>query len=302
VTQPSIRLPSFAKINWGLQILGKRADGYHEIRTTLQTISLHDDLYFERRQDGEISLSCDDPEIPAGADNLIVRAAHALQESYSIDDGALVRLHKRIPTKAGLGGASSNAAVTLLALNKLWNLAAGRSDLVKIAARLGADVPFFLHGGCALATGIGTSITELPDEETRPVILIYPRASVSTADAYQAFNSDALTSNNSIPILSGSLADVGFQEFKTSSSRELQNDFETVIFDMEPEIQRVKSALLRAGAQAALLAGSGSTVFGIFSNQQARQRALNEIQLETGWRVFDCVTVSRNEYERALSL
>ncbi len=302
VTQPSIRLPSFAKINWSLQILGKRADGYHEIRTTLQTVSLHDDLYFERRHDGEISLSCDEPEIPAGTDNLIVRAAHALKNSYSIAEGAFIRLHKRIPSKAGLGGASSNAAVTLLALNRLWNLEASRSDLAGIAARLGADVPFFLHGGCALATGIGTDITELPDDATRHLIVIHPRASVATAEAYKAFNSDALTSNKPIPILSGSLAAEGFREFKPSTSRELKNDFESVIFDMEPEIERARSALLMAGTQTALLAGSGSSVFGIVADQEARQRALKEIQLETGWRVFDCVTVSRIEYERALSL
>jgi 4-diphosphocytidyl-2-C-methyl-D-erythritol kinase len=302
VNQPSIRLPSFAKINWSLQIQGKRADGYHEVRTTLQTISLHDDLHFEYREDSGIALSCDDPEIPTGSGNLVVRAAQAIEDRYSVDAGVHIYLEKRIPTKAGLGGASSNAAVTLLALPRLWNLEAGTEDLAKIASTLGADVPFFLLGGCASATGTGATVTQLPDDENRYVIIIHPRASISTADAYKALNSPALTSNNSIPILSSSPDRANSGESKPWSVRELKNDFESLIFDMEPEIARAKSALLAAGAQGALLAGSGSSVFGIFANREAQQRALNEIQIEPGWRVFECVTVSRIEYVRALSL
>ena len=302
MNQPSIRLPSFAKINWSLQILGKRPDGYHEVRTTLQTISLHDDLLFELSADGAISLSCDDPQIPNGTENLIVRAAQALKDRYQVRDGARIHLHKSIPTRAGLGGASSNAAVSLLALNRLWKLEASVEELAKIAGRLGADVPFFLLGGCALGTGTGAAVATLPDGETQHLIVIHPRASVSTADAYKALNSPALTSNNPIPILSSSPEAANSSESKLWSLRELKNDFESVIFDMEPEIERAKSSLLEAGAQGALLAGSGSSVFGIFADREAQQRALNEIQVEAGWRVFACATVSRIEYARALSL
>ena len=302
MNHPAIRLPSFAKINLSLRVLGKRPDGYHEISTTLQTISLHDDLLFERNVGSDISLSCDGPDIPLGADNLIQRAAHALKERYSIDVGARIRLHKRIPTKAGLGGGSSNAAVTLLALNRLWQIGAGTEDLDVLAATLGADVPFFLHGGSAMASGIGTEITQIPDADITYLIVLHPRASVPTAEAYKALKSPALTSNNPIPILPGSPRGTDFSNLQPSSGRPLQNDFESAIFDMEPEIKRAKSALIMAGAQSALLAGSGSSVFGIFSDRDTQQRALNEIQLEPGWRVFDCVTVSRLEYARALSL
>lgn len=302
MNQPSIRLPSFAKINWSLQILGKRTDGYHEIRTTLQTISLQDDLHFERRDDGIISLSCDDPEIPYGRDNLMVRAAHALKDRYSVNDGVYIHLQKKIPTKAGLGGASSNAAVTLLALAQLWHVEASAEDLAQLAGSLGTDVPFFLFGGCASATGTGTNVTRLPDEEVKHLIVVHPRASISTAEAYKVLKSPALTSNIPIPILSSSPGQENSRSSVPGELRELRNDFESVIFDMEPEIERAKSALLMAGAQGALLAGSGSSVFGIFSDRKAQQGALNEIQLEAGWRVFDCVTVSRIEYARALSL
>lgn len=302
MNQPSIRLPSFAKINWSLQILGKRPDGYHEVRTTLQTISLHDDLHFEHSPEQDISLCCDDPQIPNGSENLIVRAAEALRDRCQVTNGARIHLHKSIPAQAGLGGGSSNAAVTLLALKRLWNVAVSSEELAKIAASLGSDVPFFLSGGSALATGIGTVVTKLPDAENTQLIVIHPRASVSTADAYKALSSPALTSNNPIPILSSSLDEANSRERKLSSQRELKNDFESVIFDIEPEIERAKMSLLAAGAQGALLAGSGSSVFGIFANREAQQRALNEIKVEPGWRVFACATVSRIEYARALSL
>ena len=303
MNQPSIRLPSFAKINWSLRVLGRRPDGYHEISTTLQTISLHDDLLFERNDSGEISFWCDDPNIPIGEDNLVVRAARSLKERYSLAAvGVDIRLHKRIPTKAGLGGGSSNAAVTLLALNRLWQIAAAVPDLATIAGNIGADVPFFLFGGSAVATGTGTTLSELPDDDVTYLIALHPRASISTAEAYKALNSPSLTSNNPIPILAGS-PQAGHSYKSTSAAvRALQNDFESVVFEMEPEIKRAKAALTRAGAENALLTGSGSSVFGIFSNRETQQRAVNEIQLEPGWRIFDCVTVSRFEYDRALGL
>lgn len=297
MNHPSLSLPSFAKVNWSLQILGKRPDGYHEIQTILQTISIHDDLTFERREGEGITLSCDDPEIPTGEENLVVRAAQGLAKRFAVSYGVDIQLVKRIPTRGGLGGGSSNAAVTLLALTRLWNLDITAEQLAEIASSLGADVPFFLRGGCAVAKGIGTNLKSLPDGETRHLIVIHPQVSIATADAYNALNSPALTSNIPIPILSRSFDEAT----PPDSSRALTNDFEPVIFDMEPEIERAKLALLQAGARGALLAGSGSSVFGIFADRAAQQRALNELQLEVGWRVFDCVTVSRIEYFRALS-
>jgi 4-diphosphocytidyl-2-C-methyl-D-erythritol kinase len=303
VTQTSFSLPSFAKINWSLQILSRRPDGYHEVSTLLQTISLHDELHFELADD-DIWLSCDDPDIPTDGQNLIVRAALALKTAYHVEQGMRVRLEKRIPAKAGLGGASSNAAITLLALAHLWRLETSAAELLQIAASLGADVPFFLLGGCAAATGTGTTVSALPEntgESPRHLIVITPNANVSTAEAYAAFSSSALTTSGSDPILSSSQ-----NEAKKSDSQlwppkdSLKNDFESVIFDIEPEIRRTKETLLQAGALGALLAGSGSSVFGIFAGQEDQQRALGEIKLETGWRIFPCVTVSRNEYLRAL--
>jgi 4-diphosphocytidyl-2-C-methyl-D-erythritol kinase len=302
VNQTFLSLPSFAKINWSLRILGKRPDGYHEVRTVLQTISLHDDLHFEVSGDGAVALSCDQPDIPTDAQNLIVRTAQLLKQSYAVDKGARILLEKRIPTRAGLGGASSNAAVSLLALAHLWQISATPQELLEIATSLGADVPFFLSGGCALATGIGAAISSLTDSELRHLVVITPKATVATAEAYATVSSSALTTMNTDPILSSLHQGANFRGSAPWPLYDnLSNDFESVIFDIEPEIRRAKEALLQAGALGALLAGSGSSVFGIFADQEAQRRAITEIKREAGWRIFPCVTLSRNEYHREIA-
>jgi 4-diphosphocytidyl-2-C-methyl-D-erythritol kinase len=304
VNQPSLSLPSFAKINWSLEIRGKRPDGYHEVKTLLQTISLHDELHFEVSEDRGVSLSCDNPDVPTGSDNLIVRAAHALQERFEVEKGVRIRLEKRIPIKAGLGGASSNAAVTLLALSRLWQVKPVAGELWEIAAKLGADVPFFLLGGCVQATGTGTTLSPLASAREpvqRHLIVITPNTGILTAAAYNALDSRALTTKNVNPILSVSQSEANSGDSQPWPLEDsLKNDFESVIFDIEPETRRTKETLLQAGALGALLAGSGSSVFGIFASEEDQQRAANEIQLEAGWRIFPCVTVSQIEYLRAV--
>ena len=301
VSTPLFTLPSFAKINCSLRILGKRPDGYHEIRTVLQTVSLHDTLRFATVADSEILLSCDDPLIPADQNNLIVRAAIALRDRYGVRAGAHIHLEKRIPVQGGLGGGSSNAAVTLLGLAHLWKIRTRMPELGKLAAGLGSDVPFFLSGGRALGTGTGTIISSLPDLPPQDLLIVTPNTTVATAEAYKALSSAALTTRNSDPILAISRGSTNSSDWdQWPVTEDLENDFEQVIFDIEPEIGRVKNSLLQAGARSALLAGSGSSVFGIFDNREAQQRALEQIRAESGWRVFPCATLSREEYIRAM--
>jgi 4-diphosphocytidyl-2-C-methyl-D-erythritol kinase len=288
-----LKLPSFAKINWTLRIVGRRPDGYHEVATLLQTVSLCDELAFDSSED-DLSVSCDDPVVPVDNSNLVLKAALALPKRKS----ARIKLKKKIPTKAGLGGGSSNAAVTLLALNRLWRLGLGERDLRQIGSGLGADVPFFLSGGTALATGVGTDLLEVDDLERQHLIIITPNAAVSTATAYAALKAPSLTTTDSLSILSSSFTEPFYGD---SSQWPLHNDFEGVIFEMEPEIRRVKLSLLDAGARNALLAGSGSSVFGIFTDEAARDRALGNLRCEAGWRVFPCHTLSRSEYCQAIS-
>jgi 4-diphosphocytidyl-2-C-methyl-D-erythritol kinase len=297
VSDSSLTLPSYAKINWGLRIIGKRPDGFHEVNTTLQTVSLHDDLMFSLRDDDELVLQCDVASIPTDATNLIIRAAAALNNRAKVRLGADISLTKRIPAKGGLGGASSNAALTLLALNQLWQLELDGSELNRIARELGSDVPFFLIGGSALGSGTGAEISTLPDVTKAYLIIITPNAEVSTAAAYAALNAASLTTQRSVSILSSSFAEPGFSDCDPSA---LNNDFEGVIFEIEPEIRRAKLALLESGAQGGLLAGSGSSVFGIFANVGERERALAALKCEQGWRVFSCETISRNEYSKSL--
>lgn len=295
-----LSLPSFAKINWGLRILGKRPDNFHEVRTTLQTISLQDQLNFDLSEDRQVELSCNDPEIPKGEQNLIVRAAHALQDAYSIRKGARIQLEKNIPVQAGLGGGSSNAAVALLALTRLWQIKAGANELIEIAGRLGADVPFFLFGGCMLATGTGTTLSSLPDYGVFNLIIIAPGVGVATRNAYESLQSAALTSDTSEFILSSSQKAVNSGDSFPWLRNDFENDFEPVLFDIYPEIRHAKEVLIASGATAALLTGSGSSVFGVFADQKSQQQALEKIKGEAGWRIIPCVTVSRNEYRRAI--
>ena len=295
-----LSFPSFAKINWGLRILGKRTDNFHEVRTTVQTVSLHDQLNFELSEEQHVVLSCNDPEIPKGEQNLIVRAALALQDRYSISNGARIQLEKNIPVQAGLGGGSSNAAIALLALARLWHIEAGANELVEIAARLGADVPFFLFGGRMLATGTGTTLSSLSDYDALNLIIIAPSVKVSTRNAYESAQAAALTSDTAEFILSSSQKRVNLGNSLPWLRGDFENDFEPVIFDIYPEIGRAKEVLIAGGATAALLTGSGSSVFGIFTDHKSQQQALEKIQPEAGWQIIPCVTVSRNEYRHAI--
>lgn len=291
-----------------MRVLGKRADGYHEVTTILQTISLKDEIEFERTNDGIIHLTCNDQNIPTDDRNLVIRAANALRQRYHVTSGARIHLEKRIPTQAGLGGGSSNAAIALVALVHLWAIQPDKIELLEIATALGADVPFFLYGGCAQGTGTGATIVPLGNGQKSPLkslIVITPNASVSTAAAYAALNLPALTTPSVEPILSSSQNVSNFDKWYSCSTGslsldDLQNDFETVIFDIEPEIRRAKDTLSDAGALGVLLAGSGSSVFGIFAAEEDQQRAIEMIDAGNGWRIFPCVTLSRDEYRQEI--
>jgi len=289
----TLTLQAFAKINPSLRVLGKRADGYHELDTIFQTVSLHDTIKFTATDNPAIVASCDDLSLWMGDTNLVTRAAKALGDRFSPKRGARIHLQKRIPVQAGLGGGSSDAAITLIGLTHLWELPATKDELISIASALGADVPFFFFGGTARGKGIGNEIEALPDATDTFFLIVKPNANINTADAYKALDGRSLTSKVDETILSSSNAR---EFFDSSSFASLHNDFEMFAFALEPEIERAKTALLKAGAVGATLAGSGSAVFGIFDSEEAQRRAIQAIELETGWRVFPCKTVGRSTY------
>jgi 4-diphosphocytidyl-2-C-methyl-D-erythritol kinase len=297
VSDTSFTLPSFAKINWVLRVLGLRPDGFHELRTIFQTITLHDKLKFTARADDQLQLTCDSPDIPVDESNLILRAAIALRDQYGARKGASIHLEKVIPVEGGLGGGSSNAAIALLGLSNLWEIKTNKQELTEIGASLGADVPFFLTGGTALGMGLGTDVQPMDEVMAAHLLIVKPHSKVSTAQAYKSLNAPALTKADSDTILSISCADEQFTDFHPDT---LHNDFEPVVFHLKPEIERVKDTLLRAGARSALLAGSGSSVFGVFEGSEGRRRAIEILEKDSGWRLFPCATLSRTAYMEAL--
>ena len=289
-----LSLPSYAKVNLSLRVLGRRADGFHDVVTILQTISLHDALTFEPLDKG-IELSCEDSNVPLDETNLIIRAAIALQHEFRTGVGARIDLKKQIPIGGGLGGGSSNAAATLIGLSRLWSLDVSFERLCRIASGLGSDVPFFLHGGTALAVGTGTAITQMPDVDLGPMIVVAPNVKVSTREAYEALEAVSLTTGDSERILLNYHIDM-------VEPLEAGNDFEKTVFAAFPEIASVKATLLEFGAKEALMSGSGASVFGIFENKETRQTALEALGERTDWRSFAVAAVSRTEYREKLGL
>lgn len=290
-------LPSFAKINLHLRVLGRRPDGYHDLLTVFQTVSLHDTLKFEENDD--LVLECDIPTLAVGDENIIVRAAHALQKHTGTKKGARMGLRKKIPSPGGLGGGSSNAAAALIGLSRLWSVHPGSSALRDIAAGLGADVPFFLHGGTVLGKGKGDELSRVRDFRAEHILIVTPPIDVSTAEAYETLDSQGLTSNRSNLTLNVCRNDAAVIDLTSTS---FENDFENVIFDGYPEIARVKSRLFNLGARQALMCGSGASVFGIFEKEETRQAAIKALDNEVNWRKFAVATISRDEYRDALRI
>ena len=290
-------IPSFAKINWFLRVLGKREDGFHELCTAFQTVSLADYLTFSERE--EIVLTCDDKRIPTDETNLIVKAAKFLREKLNVKKGALIHLEKNIPAPGGLGGGSSNAAVALLGLVKLWKIKIYAGDLLEIGKILGSDVPFFFYGGTALGTGTGTEIFPLPDFEEKHILIVTPSVDVSTAKAFASLNAACLTNKSSKSILP--ICREFADSFNLRQSN-LINDFETTIFELEPEIELIKRKLLDLGGKRALLSGSGASVFAIFDSEKLMRLAFEQIKSETNWRVFSVQTISRSVYKDSLKV
>ena len=288
-------LPSFAKINLHLQIIGKRIDRYHDVCTVFQTISLHDTLTFA--SDSEIRMTCGDETIPADSRNLVVRAASELREKYRIDCGVRIHLEKRIPAPGGLGGGSSNAATTLLALRKLWNIDASVDEIHQLAERLGSDVPFFLYGGTALGMGRGEIVEPIDDFVENYMLVVTPDVAVATREAFKRLSAHPLTKQESKRRLQICRFDLESADFKYTA---FKNDFEITVFAAYPEVERVKNTLLDLGADRAMLSGSGGSVFAIFDKEETRQTALKALDREVNWRKFAVATISRDKYREAL--
>lgn len=291
----SFELPSFAKINWFLKVFGKRGDGFHEICTAFQTISLHDTIGFESAPD--LTVSSSDPALPSGEGNLAFEAISLLRAKTGCDRGANISIEKRIPFPGGLGGGSSNAATALLGYCLLCGIEPVDGMLVEIASELGSDVPFFLVGGTALGTGRGTDIEPLPDSPPRPLLVCTPDIDVPTPKAYELLGRDRLTSGSAETnlIVCRELADK-----PVSGKQGLVNDFEEAVYKLAPQTRVLREKLEESGALEARLSGSGASVFGIFDNDEERRRARSGLSEFDGLRVSSAETISRPEFRNAL--
>ena len=267
-----------AKINLFLRVLRKRADGYHDIVSLMQKITLYDELIFSPIPTG-IVLNCPGSDLPTSEDNLVFRAAQSIFAYANYPSGVEIKLTKKIPLAAGLGGGSSDAATTLIALNKICSLNLKKNELMKLGAKIGADVPFFVFGNNALASGIGDKLKILQDLPKINLVLIKPQFELSTKMVYENLNLRLTTGKNnySIPRFL-KMGDI---------IRELHNDLESVSLEMHPELADLKQMLLRHGALGALMSGSGPTVFGIFRDGKEAKNILEVVKKE----VSDSCTV-----------
>lgn len=291
----SVRVPAYAKVNLRLDVLGRRADGYHELRTIFQAISLHDTLVLETKREPGIDLRiAGNPELSGepAQDNLVYRAVHQLVRDMGLDHGVRAVLTKRIPVGRGLGGGSGDAAAALVGLLRLTGKRIEPARLLEIASSLGADVPFFLHGGRALGIGRGDEIYSLPDVPRRHVLVISPHEiAVPTKDAYQ-WLSEELTNH------AGATKLMRFCALCWSpQGGALSNDFEAAVFPRYPRLAAIKRELLQQGAAEASLAGSGSAVFGVYQHPAKARRAARAFPKD---QVFLCSTLSRAEYRRKM--
>ena len=289
-----IRIPAFAKVNLRLDILGKRPDTYHELRTIFQTISLHDELKLRSSKASGIRLTIQGNEVLSlepVRKNLVYAAVDALRREFGVRSGVEINLRKNIPAGRGLGGGSSDAAAALLGYLRLTRRTIPAPRLMEIATSLGADVPFFLFGGRALGIGRGDEIYPLPDVPKLALLVVSPHdIHVPTSDAYRWLKAPALTKNRATPKL---------WEFCalcwSAQGSGLSNDFEGPVFRRHPRLAQIKRALLQRGAAEASLAGSGSAVFGVFPSPALARRAAVGFQDE---HTFVCETVSRDRYLR----
>lgn len=287
-------LRAHAKINLDLRVLGMRSDGFHELRTVFQALSLHDTIACIPRP-GRFAIECTAAGVPLDESNLIWRAADALWRALRRSGPArdvVVRLEKRIPLQAGLGGGSADAAATLLGLARVWRLPIRPAQLTDVAAALGADVPFFLAGGTALGLGRGDEIYPLADLPRHWIVLLVPGFGVSTSEAYGWYDAERELARGPVQrepqFVPGPWP---------SRAAQMINDLEAPIARHHPEIDQMKAALRRAGAAAAAMSGSGSSVFGLFQKRGDALAAVESLS-GSGWRVLLTESLGRGDYAR----
>ena len=271
-----MRLRAMAKINLALDVLGRRPDGYHDVRMIMQTVTMYDDIELLKKPESGIELSTSVPYVPADERNLAYRAAQILMDEFGVKEGLRIRLHKFIPVSAGLAGGSTDAAAVLVGVNSMFHLGLSAEDLMKRGAALGADVPFCVMRGTALAEGIGEKLTRLPPVPECSVLIAKPGISVSTRAAYEALRENEITSR---PDIDGMITSIRNGDLYGVASR-MENVFQPGIAEMHPVIKELITQIEENGAIKAVMSGSGPTVFGIFDDKKKAEQAAHILRQE----------------------
>ncbi len=264
-----MRLRALAKINLGLDILGKRDDGYHEVRMIMQTIQMYDVLELHRSKTPGISLVTNLPFVPSDERNLVYKAAKLLMDEFHVEEGISMKLDKSIPVAAGMAGGSSDAAAAFVGVNRLFNLGLSERELMERAVKVGADVPYCVMRGTALAEGIGEKLTWIPQVPKCYILVGKPGVNVSTKMAYENLHLDEIKER---PDIDGMIQDITNGDLYAMVSK-MGNVFEPGIIGRYPVIQEIKDLMEANGALKAMMSGSGPTVFGIFDDAEKMEKA-----------------------------
>lgn len=259
---------AYAKINLGLDVLGKRADGYHELKMIMQTINLYDQLTFRKTNEPGVTLNVNLSTLPCNENNLVVKAARAMIDAYQIQQGVQISLAKHIPIAAGMAGGSADAAATLKGMNELFDCGATADELMKLGVKLGADIPYCILEGTALSEGIGEILTPLPAMPSCHILIVKPNINVSTKYVYQNLHLDNSTIH---PDVDGMVTAIEHGDLSGIISR-LGNVLETVTVPKYPKVAEIKKEMIRLGALGTLMSGSGPTVFGVFKSYSIAKR------------------------------
>ncbi len=271
-----IHLKALAKINLGLDVLRRREDGYHEVRMIMQTIRLSDDLEIRRMKEGGIQVRTNLYYLPTNENNLVYQAAKLLMEEFDIREGLSIQLKKRIPVAAGMAGGSADAAATLWGLNRMYRLRLSRRALMERGLRLGADVPYCILRGTALAEGIGEKLNVLPPMPGCQILVVKPGFGVSTKYVYENLHANDLRAEQH-PDIDGLMEALWERDLRQLSSR-MGNVLETAVIPTYPIIDQIKRVMLESGALGALMSGSGPTVFGIFEDPSDARKARQKLE------------------------
>lgn len=269
-----MRLRAMAKINLGLDIIGKREDGYHEVRMIMQTIRMYDVLEIRKKTSPGISLSTNLPYIPCDERNLVYKAAKILMDEFHVEEGLSMKLTKSVPVAAGMAGGSSDAAAAFVGVNRLFHLGLSEEELMKRAVQVGADVPYCVMRGTALAEGIGEKLTRLPDLPGCYILIGKPGINVSTRTAYENLDLNEIRRR---PDIDGMICDIKNKDLYSMTGK-MENVFEPGIMAKYPVIREIRNLMEKQGALKAMMSGSGPTVFGIFDDAGKMQNAARALK------------------------